>query len=166
MVNPSLYAQAAYDPYKDCVPVMVIGASPNVFVVPAQSDDTSSCQAGKAFQQVTTDTAVLTCQIALPRDGRIYAIGSADLHGSSTYTGIEFLKVDGVGPGSFRGGDNYNNIPDVAAWQAAIAKTGRAIHFELSWSLDRNYAADWKRYANGWRIDTDVEYLPTDRIAQ
>jgi tripartite-type tricarboxylate transporter receptor subunit TctC len=38
VVNPSLYAQAAYDPYKDFVPVMVIGASPNVFVVPAQSD--------------------------------------------------------------------------------------------------------------------------------
>jgi len=38
VVNPSLYAQATYDPYKDFVPVMVIGASPNVFVVPAQSD--------------------------------------------------------------------------------------------------------------------------------
>jgi hypothetical protein len=71
--------------------------------------------------------------------------------------GYDFLKVDGVGPGSFRSGDNYNNVPDVAAWQAAIAKTGRLIHFELSWSLDRNYAADWKRYSNGWRIDTDVE---------
>jgi Alpha galactosidase A/Alpha galactosidase C-terminal beta sandwich domain/Carbohydrate binding module (family 6) len=71
--------------------------------------------------------------------------------------GYDFLKFDGVGPGSWRGGDNYNNIPDVAAWQAAIAKTGRAIEFVLSWSLDRNYAADWKRYSNGWRIDTDVE---------
>ena len=38
VVNPSLYAQAPYDPYKDFVPVMLIGASPNVFVVPAQSD--------------------------------------------------------------------------------------------------------------------------------
>ena len=38
VVNPSLYAHAGYDPYKDFVPVMVIGASPNVFVVPAQSD--------------------------------------------------------------------------------------------------------------------------------
>jgi tripartite-type tricarboxylate transporter receptor subunit TctC len=38
VVNPSLYAQANYDPYKDFVPIMVIGASPNVFVVPAQSD--------------------------------------------------------------------------------------------------------------------------------
>ena len=38
VVNPSLYAHAGYDPYKDFVPVMVIGASPNVFVVPAQSE--------------------------------------------------------------------------------------------------------------------------------
>ena len=38
VVNPSLYAQATYDPFKDFVPVMVIGASPNAFVVPAQSD--------------------------------------------------------------------------------------------------------------------------------
>jgi tripartite-type tricarboxylate transporter receptor subunit TctC len=38
VVNPSLLAQATYDPFKDFAPVMVIGASPNVFVVPAQSD--------------------------------------------------------------------------------------------------------------------------------
>jgi tripartite-type tricarboxylate transporter receptor subunit TctC len=38
VVNPSLYAQAAYDPYKDFIPIMVIGASPNALVVPAQSD--------------------------------------------------------------------------------------------------------------------------------
>jgi tripartite-type tricarboxylate transporter receptor subunit TctC len=38
VVNPSLYAQANYDPFKDFLPVMVIGASPNVFVLPAQSE--------------------------------------------------------------------------------------------------------------------------------
>ena len=37
VVNPSLYAHVAYDPFKDFEPIMVIGASPNVFVVPAQS---------------------------------------------------------------------------------------------------------------------------------
>ncbi|MBX9847318.1 MAG: tripartite tricarboxylate transporter substrate binding protein [Xanthobacteraceae bacterium] len=37
VVNPSLYAQAAYDPLKDYIPLMAMGASPNVFVVPAQS---------------------------------------------------------------------------------------------------------------------------------
>ncbi len=30
---------AAYDPLKDFVPLMVLGASPNVFVVPEKSDD-------------------------------------------------------------------------------------------------------------------------------
>ncbi|MGW0998204.1 alpha-galactosidase D [Streptomyces sp. NPDC002523] len=71
--------------------------------------------------------------------------------------GYDFLKVDGVGPGSFKSGDNYNNVADVAAWHKAIADTGRPIHLELSWSLDINHAADWKKYSNGWRIDTDVE---------
>ena len=37
VVNPSLYASAAYDPFKDFAPIMVLGASPNVFVVPEQS---------------------------------------------------------------------------------------------------------------------------------
>jgi tripartite-type tricarboxylate transporter receptor subunit TctC len=37
VVNPSLYEHVPYDPFKDFVPVMVIGASPNVFVVPTQS---------------------------------------------------------------------------------------------------------------------------------
>lgn len=37
VVNPSLYAHVAYDPFKDFVPIMAIGASPNVFAVPAQS---------------------------------------------------------------------------------------------------------------------------------
>jgi tripartite-type tricarboxylate transporter receptor subunit TctC len=37
VVNPSLYANVAYDPFKDFDPIMVIGASPNVFTVPAAS---------------------------------------------------------------------------------------------------------------------------------
>jgi len=37
VVNPSLYTNVAYDPFKDFVPIMVVGASPNVFTVPAQS---------------------------------------------------------------------------------------------------------------------------------
>jgi tripartite-type tricarboxylate transporter receptor subunit TctC len=37
VVNPSLYANVAYDPYTDFMPIMVLAVSPNVFVVPAQS---------------------------------------------------------------------------------------------------------------------------------
>ena len=36
-VDPSLYAGVTYDPLKDFEPIMVIGASPNVFVVPTNS---------------------------------------------------------------------------------------------------------------------------------
>lgn len=71
--------------------------------------------------------------------------------------GYDFLKLDGVGPGSGKNGDQYDNVADVAAWHQAIAATGRPVHLELSWSLDIGHAADWKKYANGWRIDTDVE---------
>lgn len=71
--------------------------------------------------------------------------------------GYDFLKLDGVGPGSFKSGDQYNNVADVAAWQKAIATAGRPIHLELSWSLDYGHVGDWKKYSNGWRIDTDVE---------
>jgi hypothetical protein len=71
--------------------------------------------------------------------------------------GYDFLKLDGVGPGSGKSGDQYDNVADVAAWNKAITATGRPIHLELSWSLDYGHAADWKKYSNGWRIDTDVE---------
>ncbi|MET7617785.1 carbohydrate-binding protein [Streptomyces sp. NPDC005408] len=71
--------------------------------------------------------------------------------------GYDFLKVDGVGPGSFKSGDAYDNRTDIAAWKQALAATGRPIHLEISWSLDVNYIADWKKHSNGWRIDTDVE---------
>ncbi|WP_316744394.1 CBM35 domain-containing protein [Streptomyces sp. MK7] len=71
--------------------------------------------------------------------------------------GYDFLKLDGVGPGSGKSGDQYDNVADVAAWRKAIAATGRPIHLEVSWSLDYGHVADWKKYSNGWRIDTDVE---------
>lgn len=71
--------------------------------------------------------------------------------------GVDFLKLDGVGPGSNQGGTDYDNTPDVAAWSAALKATGRPIQFTLSWSLAHADASVWQDYANGWRIDTDVE---------
>ena len=71
--------------------------------------------------------------------------------------GVDFLKLDGVGPGSNQGGTDYDNTPDVAAWSAALKATGRPIQFTLSWSLAHAEAPVWQTYANGWRIDTDVE---------
>jgi hypothetical protein len=71
--------------------------------------------------------------------------------------GIDFLKLDGVGPGSQRSGPNYDNTSDVKAWATALAGTGRPIHFELSWALNHNDIATWQRWSNGWRIESDVE---------
>ncbi|MFI9384537.1 fibronectin type III domain-containing protein [Kutzneria sp. NPDC052558] len=71
--------------------------------------------------------------------------------------GVDFLKLDGVGPGSFQGGANYDNTSDVQAWNTALAKTGRKIQFVISWSLSHRQADVWKANSNGWRVDTDVE---------
>ncbi len=71
--------------------------------------------------------------------------------------GVDFIKIDGVGPGSFKGGANYDNRADIEAWSKAIAKTGRPMNFLLSWSISHRYADDWKQWANGARVDTDVE---------
>ena len=70
--------------------------------------------------------------------------------------GVDFLKFDGVVPGSHH--DNtVDTRPDVAAWSKALKRTGRKIWFELSWRLEQNYAAFWREHANGWRIEGDVE---------
>ena len=72
--------------------------------------------------------------------------------------GVDFLKFDGVGPGSAKTpSPQYNNVADVAAWHTALAQVHRPIQFVLSWSLDHDYVADWQQYSNGARIDTDVE---------
>ncbi|MEV6900971.1 fibronectin type III domain-containing protein [Amycolatopsis sp. NPDC051372] len=71
--------------------------------------------------------------------------------------GVDFLKLDGVGPGSFKGDAAHDNTPDVKAWSAALKKTGRPMQFVLSWSLSHNQIDTWKANSNGWRIDTDVE---------
>jgi hypothetical protein len=71
--------------------------------------------------------------------------------------GVDFLKLDGVGPGSFQGGPNHDNTPDIAAWSTALKQTSRPIQFVISWALSHNQASTWVQYTNGWRVDTDVE---------
>jgi hypothetical protein len=83
-----------------------------------------------------------------------YINSIADLFAS---WGVDFLKLDGVGPGSNQGDANHDNTADVAAWSAALKQTGRQILFVISWSLSHNEASTWQQYTNGWRIDTDVE---------
>ncbi|MBW8817544.1 MAG: alpha-galactosidase [Streptomyces sp.] len=62
--------------------------------------------------------------------------------------GVDYLKIDGVGS---------QDIPDVQAWDKALRATGRPINFALSNNLPIADASTWKRLANSWRTQGDVE---------
>ncbi|WP_220039935.1 X2-like carbohydrate binding domain-containing protein [Nonomuraea aridisoli] len=69
--------------------------------------------------------------------------------------GVDFVKFDSVTPGSGVSDLSLDARDDVAAWSQALAR--HKIWFELSWAVDINYADYWKKYADGWRVDWDVE---------
>ena len=81
-----------------------------------------------------------------------YVQSQADLLAS---WGVDYIKMDFVGPGG--GKVAADNRADIEHWHAALARTGRAIHLELSNSLSLANAAIWAKYSNGWRIEGDVE---------
>ncbi|MFF0342684.1 X2-like carbohydrate binding domain-containing protein [Kribbella sp. NPDC004875] len=81
-----------------------------------------------------------------------YVDSIADLFGS---WGLDFLKFDSVTPGSGISDLSVDARDDVKAWSQALAR--HKIWLEISWALDINYADYWKQYANGWRIEWDVE---------
>jgi hypothetical protein len=79
--------------------------------------------------------------------------------------GVNFVKFDSVTPGSGISDLSLDARDDVAAWSKALKAKG--IWFELSWALDINYANTWKQYANGWRVEWDVEaYAPGVQLTQ
>ena len=71
--------------------------------------------------------------------------------------GIDFIKLDGVTPGSYNDNLNIDNIPDVQAYSKAIALSGRPIWLTISWALDEDYLSNWQQTANARRIEGDVE---------
>jgi alpha-galactosidase len=71
--------------------------------------------------------------------------------------GIDFIKLDGVTPGSDSYDLSIDNRADVAAWSEAIAVSGRPIWLTISWALDQDYLSVWQENANARRIDQDVE---------
>ncbi|WP_311257628.1 X2-like carbohydrate binding domain-containing protein [Microbacterium sp. WCS2018Hpa-9] len=81
-----------------------------------------------------------------------YIDSIADLLGE---WGVDFIKFDSVTPGSGIGDLSMDAREEVAAWSEALERND--IWFELSWAVDINYADYWKQYADGWRIDWDVE---------
>lgn len=76
--------------------------------------------------------------------------------------GVDYVKMDFVGPGG--GNVAADNRADIQAWNKAIVASGRAIVLELSNSLSFANAATWKQYANGWRIDGDIEDYADDHV--
>jgi alpha-galactosidase len=71
--------------------------------------------------------------------------------------GIDFIKLDGVCPGSDVYSTAIDDRPDVQAWSQAIAQSGRPIWFTISWDLDEDYLSTWQQFSNARRIDQDVE---------
>lgn len=81
-----------------------------------------------------------------------YVQSQADLLAS---WGVDYIKMDFVGPGGGRVA--ADNRPDIQQWHAAIQRTGRPMHLELSNALSFADASTWAQYSNGWRIEGDVE---------
>ncbi|HEY7661745.1 MAG TPA: tripartite tricarboxylate transporter substrate binding protein [Xanthobacteraceae bacterium] len=96
VVNPSLYANVTYDPLKDFIPIMVIGASPNAFVVPAQSE-------------IKTMPELIAKAKANPGKLNWTSPGA----GTTPYLAGELLKL--------RAGINMQHIPFAGAGPAATA---------------------------------------------
>src|SRR5260370_19143924 len=55
------------------------------------------------------------------------------------FVGIDFIKLDGVTPGSYHDDLSIDNRAEVEAWSKAIAQSGRPIWFTVSWDLDEDY---------------------------
>ena len=70
--------------------------------------------------------------------------------------GVDFIKLDGVTPGSYNDDLSIDNRADVQAWSAAIAHSGRPIWLTVSWALNEDYLSTWQ-LANARRIDEDIE---------
>jgi alpha-galactosidase len=70
--------------------------------------------------------------------------------------GVDFIKLDGVTPGSYNDDLTIDNRADVQAWSLAIAHSGRPIWLTVSWALNMDYLSTWQ-LANARRIDEDIE---------
>ncbi|MFI7383688.1 glycoside hydrolase family 27 protein [Streptomyces sp. NPDC049813] len=63
--------------------------------------------------------------------------------------GVDFIKIDGV---------TKDNVADIKAWSTAIDHGGRSMWLSASaWPVDLEAGEDLRPYANGVRVDTDIE---------
>lgn len=79
--------------------------------------------------------------------------------------GVDFLKLDGVAPGSDKYDLKVDNRADVAAYAAALRKCGRPIWLTVSWKIDPITTDLWKNKAHARRIDDDIETYGEELVA-
>jgi alpha-galactosidase len=110
----------------------------------------------KDFADTTANgntTGSPVARIDLTRPGSHEYIQSlANLYAS---WGVDYIKMDFVGPGGGR--VPADNRAEIQAWHQAILNTRRPIVLELSNSLSFANASTWQQFANGWRIEGDIE---------
>jgi hypothetical protein len=74
--------------------------------------------------------------------------------------GVDFVKLDGVIPGSSTPTDiPFNTLSDVVAYRSAIDRFGKGMWLTLSWALDvrEPYLDIWESTADAFRIAIDIE---------
>jgi hypothetical protein len=71
--------------------------------------------------------------------------------------GIDYIKLDGVSPGSDVSFPTYDQRGDVQAYQNAIQQCGRPMFLTVSWHINSSYASFFKQYSDACRIDDDIE---------
>lgn len=77
--------------------------------------------------------------------------------------GYDYIKLDGIGTATTSAATS--NAPlgvpvylgDIRAYYNAVQTARRPMYINLSASLDHNYAGWWEQYANGRRVDGDIE---------
>jgi len=72
--------------------------------------------------------------------------------------GYDYVKMDGVRCAENRAGTAFiDDRPDVEAFSLAVHRSARHMYLNLSSRLNHDYVAWWDKYANGMRIDGDIE---------
>lgn len=86
---------------------------------------------------------------------------ATDILTNKVYSGVDFIKLDFMTPGSPSAGETLpaNNTLAAVAYHNAIQQSGRKMRLDLSWKLDRANINDWhiwQNNADSLRTDQDI----------
>ncbi len=92
VVNPSLYREPGYDPFRDFLPITELGSSPNVILVPPSSSITSIAQLIETAKRDKTKLDIIN-----PGQGSTPHL-TAELLQLRAGVGVENIPYNGAGP--------------------------------------------------------------------